>query len=238
MMPGFLSGITASAFPSRSFHTVGDSVTKQTEKLRAILTDWRRPVMPEDVDDVSVASVSSPCRGFLAAVSVGAEPNLVVALASRLSTDLDSQIIASGLSNGLEIKTNPQECEDALEQIRKWAGRESAAALAGLTDSSVLCRRRIVNRIDRAIESAPPHSRSRRLQLAAKARRVAAAQHGSAIEAELESLSGNPVSDDDWLASVARLESAGSASPPTGDTRRLEIHALLLMRRDSSKRVQ
>ncbi len=230
-----------SPLPVHSFREkdpAGESVTKQTENLRTILSDWRRPIMPEDVDDVPVSSVSSPRRGFLAAVSVGAERNLVVALSGQLSTDLDSQIVACGLSSGLDVRTNPQECEAALEEIRKWAGRERAAALAGLTDSSVLRRRRLVNRIDKAIESAPPHSRSRRLKMAAKARRVAAAQHGSAIEAELESLSGAPVSDDDWLASVARLESAATASPPTRDARCLEIHALLLMRQDASKQVQ
>jgi hypothetical protein len=105
--------------------------------------------------------------------------------------------------------------------------------LAGLTDSSALRRKRLVNRIDTSIESAPPHSRGRRLTIAAQARRVAAAQYSAAIEAELESLARAPLSEDEYLLALARLDFARVIVPrsPT-NVRGPQVHALLLLRGD------
>jgi hypothetical protein len=95
-------------------------------------------------------------------------------------------------------------------------------------------RKRLVNRIDAAIENAPPHSRTQRLVRAAKARNVATAQHGAAIEAELDALARTPLSDDEWLAAIAHLE---SARPKSSRARKekpgFQICGLLLMRNDS-----
>jgi hypothetical protein len=211
----------------------GESGTKATERLRAILTGWRRPILQVDRDEVSVASVSSPCSGFIALVCVNAEPVLVVGLSEQVSSDLDSQVSACRLASGGDIETSSRDYEAALHQVSEWADRVSASALAGLTDSSALPRKRLVNRIDRAIERAPPHSRGRRLTIAAKARQVAAAQHSSAIEEELESLGRAPLSDDEWLAAVAKLESTHAAPAQTPKNQReLQVHALLLLRDD------
>ncbi len=209
-----------------------ESVTNQTEKLRAVLGAWQRPIPQLRGDEVCVASVSSTRSGFVAVVSLG-QPSLVVELAGHLSTDLESQVTACRLGNGVDAQTTCVEYEAALQQLRKWADRESASALAGLADSSALCRRRLVNRIDTAIENAPPHSRGRRLIIAAKARRAAAAQQSAAIEAELESLARASLSDEEWLGAVARLDS-GRAVSVSGRANRpgLQVHALLLLRDD------
>jgi hypothetical protein len=229
-----------SPFPSLSsvdIDTGGESVTKQTEKLRAILGGWRRPFLSTDSDEVSVASVSSPRSGFVAVVSVGLETRLVVALDGNLSTELDSQIAACLLGSGIDVETSSYDYETGLRQLREWADRESASTLAGLGDSSVLRRTRVVNRIDKAIESAPPHSRGRRLTIAAKARRVAAAQHSAAIEAELASLGVAQLADDEWLAAVAKLESGRATPGTTTDNSRLKVHTVLVLCHDASKRV-
>lgn len=207
-----------------------ESVPSQTERLRAIVGGWRRSVVPVGGDDVSVASVASARSGFIAVISVGVEPTLVVELCGQVSTDIGSQVIACDLASGVDVKTSSRQYEAALQQLREWADHESASTLAGLADSSALRRRRVVNRIDTAIESVPPHARSRRLTIAAKARRVAAAQHSAAVEAELESLGRAPLSDDEWLAAVAKLESPHAASDRGSQNRRaLRIHALLLL---------
>ena len=214
------------------------SVTKQTERLREILNGWRRPSAQVHGDEVCLASVSSPHSGFVAVVSVDAEPRLVVGLSRELSTDLDSQVAACRSSSGIGVETSSHDYEATLQQLRKWADHESASTLAGLADSSALRRRRLVNRIDKAIESAPPQARNRRLTTAAKARRVAASQHSAAIEADLESLSAAPLSDDEWLAAVAKLEPSRAESGAIRDNRRLRVHAVLLLCQDPSKRVQ
>jgi len=222
----------ASPFPSGSAvetDTDPESVTKRTEQLRAILSGWCRPSVPEDRDQILVASISSPRSGFISVVSVDAEPRLVVSLSGQLSTDLDAQIVACLSASGVDVETNTDEYQVALEQLRKWADHASASTLAGLGDSRALGRRRLVNRIDKAIESAPPHSRGRRLTIAAKARRVAASQQSAAIEAELESLESSHLADDEWLAAVAKLESGRATSGTIGDNSGLTVHTVLLL---------
>jgi superfamily II DNA or RNA helicase len=232
----------SSPFPvesPREGDTTEESVTKQTEKLRAILNEWRRPLLETDSDEVSVASVSSRSSGFIAAVSIDAQPSLVAALDQRLSTDIGSQIIAGRLSCGGDVETSSRDYRFALQQLREWAERERASAMAGLTNSSTMQRRRVVNRIDAAIERAPPHSRGRRLIIAARARRVASSQLSAAVEAELEFLSRASLPDDEWLEALAKLESSREESLKTGTTNRgLVVHALLLLTQDSSSRAQ
>jgi hypothetical protein len=222
----------ASRFPGSSAvetDTVRESVTKRTEELRAILSGWCRPCVEEDRDDILVASITSPRSGFIAVVSVNAEPRLVVSLSGQLSTDLDAQIVACLSASGVDVETNTDEYQIALEQLRKWADHASASTLAGLADSRALGRRRLVNRIDKAIECAPPQSRGRRLTIAAKARRVATSQHSAAIEAELASLGASQLPDDEWLAAVARLESGRATSGTIGDNSGLTVHTVLLL---------
>ena len=229
-------------FPDRSSvesRAAGESVTSQTERLREILSGWRQAIAQVNGDEVCVASASSPRSGFVAAVSVDGEPSLVASLSGQLTTELESQITACRLANGVDVQTARVDFEVALQQLHEWADRESASALAGLSDSSALRRRSLVNRIDAAIENAPPHSRGRRLTIAAKARRVAASQQSAAIEAELESLARAPLSDDEWLVAVAKLEPTRAASVKTPrNTRGLGIHALLLLCSDTPRWAQ
>ncbi len=229
-------------FPDRSSiesRAARESVTTQTERLRAILSGWRRAIAQVNGDEVYAASASSPCSGFVAAVSVDDERSLVVSLSGQPTTDIESQITACRLGNAVDVQAARVEYEVALRQLHEWADQKSASALAGLSDSSALRRRSMMNRIDSAIESAPPHSRGRRLTIAAKARRVAASQQSAAIEAELESLARAPLSDDEWLVAVAKLEPTRAASVKTPrNTRGLEIHALLLLCSDTSRRAQ
>jgi hypothetical protein len=224
-------------FPSQSSvrpDFAGDSVTTQTEQLRAILGGWHLPIGPMSGDEAYVASVSSPRAGFIAVVSLDSEPTLVVELDRHLSSDLDSSVIACQSATGSDAAASLREYEIAFERLREWADHETASSLAGLADSSLLRRKRLVSRIDAAIENAPPHSRSRRVTIAAKARRVAAAQHSAAIEAELEVLGSAPLSDDEWLASVAKLEHLRSPlSNKPGSAPGMKIHALLLLCDDS-----
>jgi hypothetical protein len=171
-------------------------------------------------------------------VSVDANPRLVVSLSGEPSTDVESQIIACQLSSGIDVETSLRRSEAALQQVREWADRERASAWAGLTDSRVLHRRQLVNRIDKAIENAPPQSRRRRLTVAAKARSVAASPHSAAIEAELTSLAMAQLSDDEWLAAVAKLESAREETPTNRNDRELRVHVVLLLCHNPTMRVR
>jgi hypothetical protein len=224
---------TAPPFPDLSSigsDRAGESVTTHAENLRAILGGWRRSVVKLNGDEVCLASVSSSRPGFVAVVAGNGEPSMVVSLSGQVSNDLESQVAACRLGNGPELGTSSVAYEVAVRQLREWVERQSASALAGLADSRVLGRRRLVNRINTAIENAPPHSRGRRLTAAAKARRVATSPHSAAIESELESLGVARLSDDEWLAAVAKLD-ANRAVPGKSPSieRGLVIQALLLL---------
>lgn len=209
-----------------------ESVAQQTEKLRAILVRWHRSEIEAQDDEPLVAAVSSSQSGFLAAITVGEKTSLVVSLSGQPSTNIESQVVASRLADGVDVRPDRAEYQSALREIREWFERESASELAGIANSAAPPRNRLVSRIDAAIENAPPQSRSRRLAAAARARFVAAAPHSAAIEEELESLARARMSDDDWLAAVAQLDS-GRPVRPRAEMPGLQIHAVLLMRSGS-----
>jgi hypothetical protein len=96
-------------------------------------------------------------------------------------------------------------------------------------------RKEITKRIDSAIQRAPPHLRSARSAVAARARRVATTQQCAAIEMELASLLNSDLPADEWLNAIAALESASMNPSQTGHpTQPPKIQALLLLRAPES----
>jgi hypothetical protein len=213
------------------------SMSQLAESLRAMLESWRHPHSSEgDLsapgfhDDICVAAVESGESGFLAAVELEQEPQLVVSISGDVSTNLESQITACTLGSGTDIDASCDDVEQAVATIRGWAETESARAMAGVSFSKSLNRRRLVNRIDRAIESAPPHARSSRRRVAAQARDVVASQQSAAIEAELASLADSDLADDEWLEAIAQIRPSSHSTPQRAADRDLSIRALLLLR--------
>jgi hypothetical protein len=210
--------------------SLAESTPAKTERLRSILQTW---VTSDDAtrDDTVVATVSAPRSGFIAAISSDDRPQLPVELAGEVSTGLDDQIVACLSACGEEIPTDAADSERALRALHAWCTRERASAAAGVGASSTVRRRQITNRIDLAIQSAPPHLRSTRSVAAARARRVATTQQCAAVERDLDSLLHSDLPADDWLDAVAALEASSSeprhTNPSTGSVR---IQALLLMR--------
>jgi hypothetical protein len=213
------------------------SMSQLTEILRAILENWRHPESTEGEPTPSesdagmwVAAVEGRESGFLAVLGLEQELQLVVSISGGVSTDLESQIAACRLGGGADVEVSRDDVEQAHSDIRRWAETESASAMAGISFSKALRRKRLVSRIDRAIETAPPHSRSSRAKVAAHARAVVASQQSAAIEAELASLADSDLADDEWLQAIARIRPSDHSSPPHAAIRDLRIRALLLLR--------
>ena len=207
-----------------------ESTPVKTERLRSILRSW---VTCDDLDsdDMMVATVKSPQSGFVAAAFIDDRPQLLVGLEHEVSTDLDDQIAACLRASSDEIPSDAADSERALRALQRWCTRERASAAAGVGASSTVRRRQITNRIDLAIQSAPPHLRSTRSVVAARARRVATTQQCAAVELELDSLLHSDLPADEWLDAVAGLESSGSEPRQTNhSTGSVTIQALLLMR--------
>jgi superfamily II DNA or RNA helicase len=222
-----------------------DSPSLKTERLRSILQSWstRQSAPSEsprnqpagDVDDLIVATVRSTQSGFVAAVSLNDGLRLIVAVAEGPSADLDNQIAVCSVTSTDEIPTDPSSVERAVSAIQTWCAQESASAAAGIGTSNAVRRKEITKRIDSAIQRVPPHLRSVRSAIAARARRVATTQQCAAIELELASLLNSELPADEWLNAIAELESAGtSASQPALSSQPPKIQALLLMRAPES----
>ena len=212
------------------------SVSQLTEILRAILESWRPHRWPdshhddpESGADFFVAAVESSESGFLAVVMLDEHLHFVVSRSSEMSSDVEFQIAACRLGVGLDIEVDHDEVERARADIRNWAEAESASAIAGISLSRALRRRRLVNRIDRAIESAPPQSRSSWLTIASYAREVAAAQQNAAVEAELAELADSKLADGEWLHAIARIQMDCRSNRSRTANRTPAIHALLLL---------
>ena len=212
-----------------------DSVPEKTERLRGIFENWRRsqPIV-ERLDgaeslDAQVASVQATHSGFVAALSVDDQPFLLSSVSGRVSTDLDCQIAACLSCEGVEVETDPDNYLGVVNQIRAWFHHDRAAEFAGVGASRPAARKRLLRRIDAAIESSPPHVRISRSRDAARARSIATGDHGSALEAELDLLAHSLLPDGKLLAAVVALDSK-RAEERGSHPATLTIHAVLLLR--------
>jgi hypothetical protein len=224
----------------------GESPSLKTERLRSILQGWvtRESVVPPesggnqltgDHDDaVIAATVRSPMAGFVASVSLDEAPRLIVGAAGEVSGDLDDQIAVCSITSTDELPTDPAAVERAASAILAWCAQQSASAAAGVGASSTVRRKEITKRIDSAIQHVPPHLRSARSAIAARARRVATTQQCAAIEIELASLLNSDLPADEWLNAIAALESASPNPSQTGPPQPPKIQALLLLQAPES----
>jgi hypothetical protein len=224
-----------------------DSPPLKTEQLRSILEGWLTPRLAspseslydppagDQDDDLIVASVSSPKAGFVAAILSDGVPRLLVGVEEEVSADLDDQIAVCSSASTDEIPTDSSAVNRIGGRIGNWCARESAAAAAGIGASSSVRRKEITKRIDSAIQRVPPHLRSARSAIAARARRVATTQQCAAIELELATLLNSDLPADEWLNAIAALESVAAHPHQTGRRRQpLRIQALLVMQAPES----
>jgi len=213
-----------------------ESTPGKTERLRAILGNW----ITDHTDRCSKAETSSQTivvataeaieSGFVAAVSMHDAPQLLVGSSDRVSTDVDSQIDVCANAGLVEAPTDQHQIERTFEMISDWFTAQLALAAAGLGASAALNRKEITRRIDACIDSAPPHLRTSRLAIAAQARTVATTPQGSAIEQDLGALLESELPPEEWLRTIASLQTkAGRSNTASTDPPR--IHAILLLRR-------
>ncbi|HEY4734197.1 MAG TPA: hypothetical protein VIH53_06550, partial [Gemmatimonadaceae bacterium] len=178
-----------------------------------------------------VATISSAQSGFIAALSLSGEPQLLVGRGTRVSTDLDVLVDVCSRADGEETISDAAGTESAVEMIYGWAANERAREAAGLVASTASQRNAVTRRIDALVEDAAPHVRASRLALAARARKIATTPQCAAVERELDALLQSDLGPDEWLRAIAELRpEAGGQSKDAGDT--ITIHAILLLRPD------
>jgi hypothetical protein len=226
-----------------------ESPAEQIETLRSVLAGWLKKsranrtgaprCQPPDATTSHSTDgdrellprrgcVVSDQPGFLALALIGGHARLVVNLNGRTSTDIGDQIEACRLATGADISDTSEDYSRALEQLESWFDNDTASTLAGAAGSSSVRRKRLLNRIDREMELAPPHSRAKRIALAADARRIVAGQHSGAIESDLDELAHSELESEEWLSAITRLDP--DLAPTKPQTHRWSVQVLLLLR--------
>ena len=213
-----------------------ESTPKKAERLRAILQSWITGESAgldsnEDLsgDATLVATTEATGPGFIAAISVDGRSRLLVQASNRIAIDLAGQIDVCEDASVSDIPTDLNDCARAIESITEWLTSESASNAAGVGESNPLRRRELTARIDASIDTAPPHLRTSRLAVAARARRVAVMPQCPAIERELATLLRSDLPPDDWLEAVAALETKAGREKQDSPSP-LRVHAVLLLR--------
>jgi superfamily II DNA or RNA helicase len=211
-----------------------ESLPLKTERLRSILQSWLTGESVDHDDAAIVATVRSPSAGFIASVSMDERARLIVCVAGEVSADLDAQIAVCSIASTDEVPTDSTTVERAVSAIQTWCAQRSASATAGVGVSSAVRRKEITKRIDSAIQRVPPHLRSARSAIAARARRVATTQQCASVEMELASLLNSDLPADEWLNAIAALDSASVNPPQTLPNQPPKIQALLILRAPES----
>ena len=213
-----------------------ESTPARTERLRMLLESWITGEATSELEasayeqTIAATTETAGQPGFVAAVSTPGRAELIVADDDRVSTHLSDQIRVCAGASMTETTTSTEAVERTVQRIEDWFARSAASAAAGLGASNAVRRREITSRIDAAIEEAPPHLRTSRLIVAARARRVATTPQCAAVERELEVLSKSKLPPDEWLAAVGALDVQQATQNVTTGEEPLKILAILLLR--------
>jgi superfamily II DNA or RNA helicase len=182
------------------------SIQSRVECLRDILRRWTSaPVGSARTDRVLAAAVTAGQTGFIGVGDLRNTPMLLIGRANFVTTDLDAQIAACRLAEGPAAHADGTEYDEARRVIDQWADCNAASDSAGALTCPPAHRKRLLNRIDAMLQNAPPHLRASRARIVARARFVASAAHGAAVEHELQHFAHASMPDDDWLEALASL---------------------------------
>lgn len=182
------------------------SIQSRVEYLHYILGSWASsPAGAAQPDRVLAAAVTAGKTGFIGVGDLHDTPVLLIGRGNSVTADIDAQIAACLLSGGPEAAADDADYEEARRAIQHWANCNAASASAGALAASPANRRRLLNRVDAALQNAPPHLRALRARVAARARVIASAAQGAAVEKELQKLAHTSMPDDDWLEALASI---------------------------------
>ena len=205
-----------------------ENLPRNVERLRSLLNAWRTQSMTPTLDAVppTIGAAMSERPGFIAAVTLEGTTQLVVADDGDVSLDLNTQLRVCAAPM-VDCPMDETAALDAIASIERWCAIQRAASAAGVNDSQAVRRRALIARIDQSIESAPPHQRSARLAVAARARTVVTTAQCAQVERELETLLHAELDETKWLAAVANVDTQQAISQSADES--VRIHAILLL---------
>jgi len=219
--------------PHQPHESLSESAPRKIERLRTLLEKWRGNFTHAGDSRVPVGSVTSETTGFIAAVSVDGASLLLAGLDGKVSVDIDDLLALCSQTEWSAADADHGEIIVALESTQRWFASRRAAKAAGVDEPAARDRRRIAARIDSLIELAPPHLRSTRISLAARARHIVTTPQCSAVERELRDLLDMDLPNDKWLAAIASIDTRQATSTKSGAT--TAIHAVLMLKPSRSQ---
>jgi superfamily II DNA or RNA helicase len=185
---------------------------------------------------ILAASARAAIDGWIAAVEVGGEPQLVASRAiGETTTDPKRVLEVARAAEGPECPAAPSRVERVMREIDSYLDASRAAADAGVAAVGSRVRAIASSRIAALAAAAPPHRRPAVSQLAAAARSSVAASRSAGAERLLAALVAPRVDREGadaaeaWLERVievteSRVPNADAAAP-----RSSRVHALIVL---------
>ena len=83
-----------------------------------------------------VGVAASDDAGFIAAVSLDGEPQLLAGVDGKVSAKIDDQLAVCSRKEFSQATADPEEISAALETIQRWITSQRAAMTAGVSEST------------------------------------------------------------------------------------------------------
>jgi len=185
---------------------------------------------------IVVAGARAAINGWIAAVEVAGEPQLVAARApGEATTDPGCILEVARAAEGAECPAAPSRVERVIRELDLYFDAKRAAADAGVAAVGSRARAIASSRIAALAAAAPPHRRPAVSQLAVAARSAVAASRSAGAERLLAALVAPRVGGEGadaaeaWLERV--IEVTESRTPNADDTgpRPSRVHALVVL---------
>jgi hypothetical protein len=213
---------------------------RSAERLRRAVGAWLRAGPRTRIEpQARVAAVNASAAGFLAAIE---GPQRSFVLGARATGHLRWQVSDDpALVTALVEAVHPRrsrhhasraEIARAVRAISAWLARRAAAERSGIADPASPARRRVLARLDAAVERAPPHHRPIVAARVGRLRDILAAMHGAGVEFTLAELDSAPETEETFLDRLdAAVRQFGRDTRPAAG--RAEVTALLFLRATS-----
>jgi hypothetical protein len=233
------------ALPSRGAESFL-AVAELRGEIHRILTRWRQEshsVIPSErsesrdlhVAEPIVAATQSSAHGWIAVLDDGrliasrTDVQRIMELESAATEDAETLVPALRHADGAARATNDLESLAARRRIEQWVAHDSARRACAITPHQTPLRRRMLRRIESALNSVPRHRRHPALSLASMLRSALEGRLTLGVERALDAL---PYDQEGarWLASaVAVLWAPGDpGSRSEHSARSTRVRAIIL----------
>jgi hypothetical protein len=177
------------------------------ESYRKLIAEWRDDSRAATGIDLSLASVRSTRRGFLALCGDPGKARLIGCIEDRIGDDAAIVLDCVRECRGHECELNRDRLTGILRKLTFWL--DATTAMTGVRPvlgNHSRIRREALRQIDRRSAHTRAHDRARIARLANRARSAVLSGFGTYDEQLLEELCHMDLEDTMWLERIAQCE--------------------------------